>query len=576
MPKGIYDGFSCVGKKKETFIPQSHQKETMKYFLKSPHKGLLLFHELGSGKTCTSIMIGDKMLERGMVEKVYILTPGSLRQGWISEYCMKCGMDPIYLKKNYIFVTYNYTIGKNLPDFNNSLVIIDEVHNLINGVKNMSFHSSAIYNALMAANCRIVALSGTIVYNYVYEFALLGNLLKPGGEFPEIRKEKDLNVEAFMKFFNIDEDGYLRPKNSTRFKKRLEGIISYFPGAGKEYVPEVLEQKPIKLLMTPEQEMNYWIKEDQERKLAKKPATSLMGKNKKVYDVLMKMYIMAQKNILTRLASNFYYSTASVDIEEKTTDDIKSALPEDDKELNEDDADIAVGKTLKRDILISEGGWVEKDKFKDGALFKTYSTKFTALLTNIVLHNDQKHVVFTFFKERAGVYLIKSILAMCGIKSAIFSGDLNDDDRRRLLAKYNDPKNRYGDVIRVLLVTEAGAEGISVLEARHMHILESSNRVNKTTQAIGRVARFKSHIELPPEERNVKIWRYWSIATDEPLTFTAKSIAPDGQILDVTKTVTDKRCIDELLYDKGMKIRRETESFKKLLKSVSVTSYKDE
>jgi superfamily II DNA or RNA helicase len=576
MPKGIYDGFSCVGKKKETFVPQSHQKETMKYFLKSPHKGLLLFHELGSGKTCTSIMIGDKMLERGMVEKVYILTPGSLRQGWISEYCMKCGMDPIYLKKNYIFVTYNYTIGKNLPDFNNSLVIIDEVHNLINGVKNMSFHSTAIYNALMSANCRIVALSGTIVYNYVYEFALLGNLLKPGGEFPEIRKEKDLNIEAFMKFFNIDEEGYLRPKNNTRFKKRLEGIISYFPGAGKEYVPEVLEQKPIKLLMTPEQEINYWIKEDQERKLAKKPAASLMGKNKKVYDVLMKMYIMAQKNILTRLASNFYYSTASVDIEEKTEADIKSALPEDDKELNEDDADIAVGRPLKRDIPISEGGWIEKSKFSDGALFKTYSTKFTALLTNIVLHNNQKHVVFTFFKERAGVYLIKSILGMCGIKSAIFSGDLNDDDRRRLLARYNDPKNRYGDVIRVLLVTEAGAEGISVLEARHMHILESSNRVNKTTQAIGRVARFKSHIELPLTERNVKIWRYWSIATDEPLTFTAKSMGHDGQIVDVTKTVTDKRCIDELLYDRGMKIKRETESFKKLLKSVSVTSYKDE
>jgi superfamily II DNA/RNA helicase len=301
-----------------------------------------------------------------------------------------------------------------------------------------------------------------------------------------------------------------------------------------------------------------------------------MSKNKKVYDLLMKMYIMAQKNILTRLASNFYYSTASVDIEEKKDADIKSALPEDDKELNEDDADIAVGKTLKRDVPISEGGWVEKSKFSDGALFKTYSTKFTALLTNIGLHNNQKHVVFTFFKERAGVYLIKSILAMCGIKSSIFSGDLNDDDRRRLLARYNDPKNRYGDVIRVLLVTEAGAEGISVLEARHMHILESSNRVNKTTQAIGRVARFKSHIELPVEERNVKIWRYWSVATDEPLTFTAKSIAPDGQVLDVTKTVTDKRCIDELLYDRGMKIKRETESFKKLLKSVSVTSYKDE
>lgn len=577
MPKGIYDGFGCVGKKKKKFVPQAHQIETTKYFLKSPHKGLLLFHQLGSGKTCTSIMIGDKMLEKGLVEKVYILTPGSLRQGWISEYCIICGMDPLYLKKNYIFVTYNYSIGKNLPDFNNSLVIIDEVHNLINGVKNMSFHSTAIYNALMAADCRILALSGTIVYNYVYEFALLGNLLKPGGEFPEIRKEKELNTEAFMKLFNIDSDGYLRPKNRTRFKKRLEGIISYFPGSGKEYVPEVLEQEPIKVLMTEEQEYNYWIKEDQERRLAKKPTASLMSKNKKAYDILMKMYIMAQKNILTRLASNFYYSTASVDMDDSKEDlNIKSALPEEDKELNEEDADIAVGKPLKRDVPTSDGGWIEREKFENGELYKTYSTKFTALLTNIVLHNDQKHVVFTFFKERAGVYLIKSILGMCGIKSAIFSGDLNDDDRRRLLARYNDPKNRYGDVIRVLLVTEAGAEGISVLEARHMHILESSNRVNKTTQAIGRVARFKSHIELPPEERNVKVWRYWSVATDEPLTFTTKSMGPDGQKVEMSKTVTDKRCIDELLYDRGMKIRHETESFKELLKSVSVTSYNEE
>lgn len=577
MPKGIYDGFNCIGKKKETFSPQPHQTETMNYFTRSPYKGLLLFHELGSGKTCTSIMIADKMLEEGSVQKVYVLTPGSLRQAWIVEYCTKCGMDPKFLKKNYIFVTYNYLIGKNLPDFNNSLVIIDEVHNLINGVKNMSFHSTAIYNALMTANCRILALSGTVVYNYVYEFALLGNLLKPGEEFPEIRKEnKELNIEAFMKFFNTDEDGYLSPKNKTRFKRRLDGIISYFPGAGNAYVPEVLEQPPIKLLMTPEQERNYWVKEDQEKKLAKKPLQSLMGKNKKLYDTLMKMYIMAQKNILTRLASNFFYSTAAGSIQtEDKKDDIRSTLPQEDKELSQDDADIAVGNTLKRDLLESQGGWVSKDKFTDGKLFKIYSTKFTALLTNIVIHNDQKHVVFTFFKERAGVYLIKSILQMCGIKSSIFSGDLNDDDRRRLLSKFNSEDNRYGEKIRVLLVTEAGAEGISVLEARHMHILESSNRVNKTSQAVGRVARYKSHINLPPEERNVKVWRYWSVATEEPITFNTRTLTPEGKYVEVPKTVTDKRCIDEILYQKGMKIKHEIDSFKSLLKSVSVTSFNE-
>ena len=52
----------------------------------------------------------------------------------------------------------------------------------------------------------------------------------------------------------------------------------------------------------------------------------------------------------------------------------------------------------------------------------------------------------------------------------IFTGDMNDRQRKEVLSRYNSPKNRYGKLIKVLLVTEAGAEGISLLETRHLHI----------------------------------------------------------------------------------------------------------
>jgi len=109
-----------------------------------------------------------------------------------------------------------------------------------------------------------------------------------------------------------------------------------------------------------------------------------------------------------------------------------------------------------------------------------------------------------------------------------------------------------------------------------MHIFESSPRMSKTIQAIGRVARYRSHQDLPLEERNVKIWRYWSVASPEPVTLTSKFYSPEGLEEEVTMTITDKTTIDESLYALGMKTIKGIESFFNFLKEMSVTSYVEE
>ena len=123
------------------FTPAPHQSKVRSFFRNSLYKGLLLYHKLGSGKSCTSIMVADDLLKNNLVKHVYVLTPGSLRKNWISEYCRVCGrIDKKDIMKKFTFITYNYAIKKHLSeyDFNDSLVIIDEVHNLINGFKNKS------------------------------------------------------------------------------------------------------------------------------------------------------------------------------------------------------------------------------------------------------------------------------------------------------------------------------------------------------------------------------------------------------------------------------------------------------
>ena len=567
MPHGVYKHIPCTGVQDKKFEPTQHQVDTMNFFLNSPYKGLLLYHKLGSGKTCTSIMIADTMLERKMIEKVYILTPGSLRQGWINEYCKICGKPGNNMPLYYTYVTYNYD-RKNMggiPDFNNSLVIIDEVHNLINSVKNMSKRATQFYNALYEQKCKILALSGTPISNYVYEFALLGRLLKPGDNFfPDIRKGDKIDDYPFMDNFNIDEAGNLKPINETRIKRLLEGIISYYPGAGKEFVPEIFEQPPIKMEMSGLQEAHYWQQEIQERKLSFPPNAGLAKQNPERYQLVKKLYIMARKNILTRRASNFYYPQIFLPVITEVT--------KEDGTIEE--KQVLVPTSQLRDLpIFRPGGWITPEYFEKGQILTTYSPKFTAFFVNVKLHDKQKHVLFTFFKNKSGVILLHSLLKMCGITSEIFSGDLNDMDRNKILRNFNADDNKYGDKIRVLLVTEAGAEGISVLTARHMHILESSPRMSKTIQAIGRVARFLSHHKLPVEERNIKVWRYWSIATKAPISLTLRYYDENGNERSEVTTIHNKECIDEILYRRGMKTIRGIESFLDILKQHSVTSF---
>jgi superfamily II DNA or RNA helicase len=177
---GIYKNIQCDNKEILDVTHLEHQTDVKNKFINHKEKGLILYHQLGSGKTCTSYIIADEMLDRNLIEHVYIFSPGSLRQSWFTEYCDKCGFDKTRFTNKFTFITYNYHVGKHLPKtFSNTLVIIDEFHNLINSVKNFSKNAVEIYNKLINSDCKILLLSGTPIYNSIIEFSLIGYLIKP-------------------------------------------------------------------------------------------------------------------------------------------------------------------------------------------------------------------------------------------------------------------------------------------------------------------------------------------------------------------------------------------------------------
>ena len=225
-----------------------HQKVVRDYLLQeTPYRGVLLYHGLGSGKTCSSIAVAESLLSD---KKVFVLLPASLESNYRGE-LRKCG-DPLYmydqhwrqqtltdetravakklgisdgfLDRNRTFFTTipneaaNYStlpktaqdviakqiedtidqrftfirnnglssnnIGKYAPDdgtnpYDNSVVIIDEVHNLISRISNASDIARKLYDLIYKAkNCKVVALSGTPVINRANEISYLMNLLR--------------------------------------------------------------------------------------------------------------------------------------------------------------------------------------------------------------------------------------------------------------------------------------------------------------------------------------------------------------------------------------------------------------
>jgi hypothetical protein len=75
----------------------THQKVVRDYLnLYSPYRGLLLYHGLGSGKTCTSIAIAEGLKSQ---KRVYVMTPASLETNFW-EQLKQCG-DDLYKKDQY-------------------------------------------------------------------------------------------------------------------------------------------------------------------------------------------------------------------------------------------------------------------------------------------------------------------------------------------------------------------------------------------------------------------------------------------------------------------------------------------
>lgn len=486
-------------------------------------------------------------------------------------------------KKNIKYISFNASNSdKQFIDYVHSvdttkknLYIIDEAQKFISNVSSnittrKGQRARIIYDyiykqKLNQPETRIILLSGTPIINDPFELALIYNLLRP-----MVRPLFPFEPDEFKRLFiDTNNNGKIKKETLNTFQRRILGLTSYYTFDPRQFAKEIIHYENIN--MSEYQQIIY----DHFNKIENKV------NNKGIRNTMYKS--------LTRQSSNFVFPSAfgidglkrprpsEFNLSEKEDEKIMRGKDDDDKnnrkKAYKDQLEKYIMST-KRYFL--EGEKMDKEKglsaIKQLETIKELSNKknINDIFNELIVENDKcstllsrlyecspkyliliinilkskgPTIVYTNYVKMEGVEMIKIYLDVLGFtkynknlskdeykgrRYAEFHGDIDQKERYMAINTINKEENINGDIIKIIFITSAGAEGISLRNIRQCHIMEPHWNESRILQVIGRGNRLCSHRMLPISERILDVYRYKSLSnvgqsTDEYIEKTAQA-----------------------------------------------------
>jgi hypothetical protein len=460
----------CFPKK---YVVQKHQLSIGEYMApanarkrgRSDHpSSILVFHRIGSGKTCLAIQVGLHWMRAG--RPLYVM-PASLIPGFRSELRGGCAGDtfisaqeraalaaaqpgsPEYdaiiaasnARIDEAFQVYSYNkFQTEYEGISAPVIIVDEVQNVIRA--GGAFFESILAWITTNKDAPVVLMTATPIFDSPGELVSIARMLRVDWQ-PSESPTSELIAARF-------------PKH-----------VSYYTGAPEYTFPEVA-MKIKKCKMSKHQAR--WYTSTVEAEITK------FGKLK-LKEVSNAFYIGSRQR------SNIAYPNGLVG----------------------DEGLAQLTPALIRDSL------------------DTYSTKFAHLMKS--LRKGKLTFVYTNFTGPAGIAALKKCLDASGWSDfavhgagqhryAVWSGDQTLRDKDIVRQVFNSPRNDDASQIRLVIGSPSIKEGVSLMRVRNVHILEAHWNHSRLEQIFGRAVRYCSHKTLPPEERTVKITIYAATTGD--------------------------------------------------------------
>ena len=200
-----------------------------------------------------------------------------------------------------------------------------------------------------------------------------------------------------------------------------------------------------------------------------------------------------------------------------------------------------------------------KHKYLSLDALRKYSPKFLTMIENIEdPDHPGLHLVYSQFRSMEGIGIFALSLEANGYAQfkiartsvgwdlvtsdedmgkphyALYTGTEDAEEREIIRNIYNGDwnyipnniasklktisnNNNMGEIIKVLMITSAGSEGINLRNTRYVHIMEPYWHPVRLEQVIGRARRICSHQSLPLELRTVDVFIYLMVLTQEQI-----------------------------------------------------------
>ena len=607
-----YEFSSNSSDKKKLHVHQEpHQLFLRNFVSKStPFESVLLYHQVGTGKTCSSISISEGFKEyiNNMGRKIFVLVKNkNIQNNFMDELLSKCTGEEYLSKeefrllhsneasiekknkirakakkiilKSYEFITYGVfvnrvlgaksfeknqfgqvtdravkvngevkrkTIKDPITTLNNTVIIVDEAHNITNNDN---------YIALMTIlkrsyNYRLVLLTATPIYDNPTEIFELSNLLNASNPNLQLPTRKQL----------FEQSTYVNKVQSLYINESaLKGGIIKVTDFGKQQLMKALYGKVSYLQSNIETNPKMITKGDPLIISGDKPR---LGTTKVIYcpmsDYQYEIYIKALYQDLKQ---------------DYNPDDVGNIVSEENIVENENQISKTTSLYKKSNDastmvypnnLFGEAGFqlIESDpKYKSVLTtdLKKYSNKLYTLLQNLK-SSPGKSFVYSNYVSFGGTTLVKYMLQANGFfeykgrstkddyNFVVFDQNTSIERRERYKRIFNSTENKTGKLIKILLGSPIVSEGVTLKAIRQVHILEPSWNMSKINQIIGRAVRNYSHNDLPVEDRTVEVYKYVSnYESDKPVDkFHSFFIDKERYILSEEKDRSNKE-IEHLL-----------------------------
>lgn len=456
-----------------------------------------------------------------------------------------------------------------------------------------------------------------------------GFKLKPTDIKSESYKALPDTLVEFKKAF-VDETTN-DVKNMNLFKRRVLGLTSYFRDM-ESLMPRYNETVDLEVIKIPMSSFQFTIYEESRaserktesqnaKKQKKQMSAGLFEESSSTYRIFSRAFcnfVFPRPHIIRPLPDNVKDLESAI-LKEDNSEDVMDAVSKEEMlnnvegtyeydELNR----VVTDNTSYQERIDQALAKLkeEKEKYLTPDALQEYSPKFLKMLENIQTDElEGLHLVYTQFRTLEGIGIFKLVLEANGFtqfklknvsgtwkidilpedmdkpKFALYTGTETAEEKETIRNIFNgdwellspelskelrnmSENNMLGEIIKTLMITASGAEGISLKNVRFVHVTEPYWHPVRIQQVIGRARRICSHQNLPKELQTVKVFVYL-------MEFTKEQIENDDA---VELRLKDKSRInpsniltsDEALYEISNMKKELTNKLLKAVKEASI------